>query len=149
MTSPTRTPDHDEVLAAAAAIVDAFRANDGEAYFATFAPDASFVFHPEPRRLDSRADYEAVWRGWIESGWRVLDCTSSDPLVQTAPGLGVFSHTVATRVDTGAGTEEAYVERESIVFRVDGDRLLAVHEHLSTVGTTDTDTNTNMDGADA
>ena len=34
-------------------------------------------------------------------------------------------------VDPGDGTVESYRERESIVFRTDGDRLVAVHEHLS------------------
>ncbi|WP_456287117.1 nuclear transport factor 2 family protein [Microbacterium sp. JZ70] len=125
-----RTPGEDEVAAAAAAIVDAFAATDTRRYFARFAPDASFVFHTEAARLDDRASYEILWRSWTESGWRVLSCTSSDALVQTYPGGAVFSHTVATRVATGVG-EEAYRERESIVFRVDGGRLVAIHEHLS------------------
>jgi hypothetical protein len=42
----------------------------------------------------------------------------------------VFSHNVFTRVNTGE-SEDAYRERETIVFRVDNDQLLAVHEHLS------------------
>lgn len=127
----TRTPDHHEIQQAADAVVDAFRANDGDAYFAAFAPDASFVFHPESARIDTRAAYLALWSSWIDAGWRVLDCTSHDALVQSAPGLGVFSHTVRTRVDNGDGTESSYTERESIVFRVSGDHLLAIHEHLS------------------
>lgn len=125
-----REPAAAEVSEAALAIVDAFGATDGDRYFALFAPDASFVFHPEPRRLDSRAEYERIWSGWVAGGWRVLECVSSDRLVQTFPGGGVFSHTVFTRVYTGE-TEESYRERESIIFRVDGESLTAVHEHLS------------------
>jgi ketosteroid isomerase-like protein len=126
-------PTRDDVLAAASAIVDAFAATDGERYFATFAPEATFVFHTEPDRLADRAAYERIWAGWVAGGWRVVSCTSSDPLVQTFPGGAVFTHTVDTTVDTGAGTE-SYRERESIVFRVDASAesgLVAVHEHLS------------------
>ncbi|WP_307864156.1 nuclear transport factor 2 family protein [Agrococcus sp. TF02-05] len=125
-----RTPDAAEVEAAAASIVDAFAATDGERYFARFADDASFVFHTEPSRLDSRAAYERLWSTWVESGWRVVSCASSERLVQPLPGGAVFSHTVDTTVETGEG-RESYRERESIVFAVDGDRLVAVHEHLS------------------
>ncbi|WP_156759727.1 nuclear transport factor 2 family protein [Microbacterium karelineae] len=127
-----RTPGAAEVRAAAAAIVDAFAANDGERYFAAFARDAAFVFHPEPARLDDRASYERLWESWRESGWAVVACDSEDVLVQAFPGGAVFSHTVATRIRTADG-EEAYRERESIVFRIDDDRLVAVHEHLSAI----------------
>jgi ketosteroid isomerase-like protein len=137
MTDSTE-PTRDEVLAAAAAIVDAFAATDGERYFATFAPEATFIFHTEPQRLADRAAYERLWSDWVESGWRVVSCTSSDQLVQTFPGGAVFTHTVDTTVDTGGATE-SYRERESIIFRADpadsadpaASRLVAVHEHLS------------------
>ena len=125
-----REPDEQEVLAAADAIVEAFAATDGERYFATFAPEATFVFHTEPARLDDRATYERLWTEWIESGWRVTSCTSSNRHVQTFPGGAVFAHDVDTAVETGDGPD-AYRERETIVFRADGDRLVAVHEHLS------------------
>lgn len=132
MTIPI-TPTESQVLAAADAIIDAFRTTDTDTYFAGFSVDASFVFHPEPARLNSRAEYEALWAGWVESGWRVTACASSDRLVQVFPGGAVFSHTVATGIDSADGPD-SYVERESIIFRVEeGDRLVAVHEHLSTV----------------
>jgi hypothetical protein len=51
----TREPTSDEVMRAAAAIVDAFSETDGTRYFACFAPDATFCFYPEPARLDDRA----------------------------------------------------------------------------------------------
>lgn len=136
--SAARTPAEAEVLAAADAIVAAFAATDTDAYFAGFAPDASFVFHPEAARLDSRAAYEELWTGWLASGWRVTSCASRDRLVQAFPGGAVFSHTVETSIDSVDGPD-AYVERESIVFRVDGDGLVAVHEHLSTVPERDGD----------
>ncbi|RKW70509.1 nuclear transport factor 2 family protein [Galactobacter caseinivorans] len=132
-----RTPALEEILAAAAQIVRAFAANDGTEYFTAFAPDASFVFHTEPGRLDARAEYEALWQGWIAEGWRVLKCVSTEQLAQAYPGGGIFSHTVATTVDLGNGTQDSYRERESIVFRTDGDGLLAVHEHLSTLSALD------------
>ncbi len=124
------TPDPAAVEAAAAAIVDAFGANDGDRYFDGFAPEATFVFHTEPRRLENRAEYERLWDEWVESGWRVTSCSSSDRRVQVFDGGAVFSHTVDTSVETADGPE-SYRERETIVFTADGDRLLAVHEHLS------------------
>lgn len=124
------TPTEGEVQAAASAIVDAFAATDGERYFALFAPEATFVFHTEPDRLNDRAAYEALWREWVASGWRVTSCASSDPHVQLLPGGAVFTHSVSTSVDTADGPE-SYNERETIVFRADGDALIAVHEHLS------------------
>jgi ketosteroid isomerase-like protein len=135
MTDPTE-PDREAVLAAASEIVDAFGATDGDRYFAAFAPEATFLFHTEPERLADRAAYERLWAGWVDGGWRVVSCTSSDPLVQTFPGGAVFTHSVETTVDTGEGTE-SYRERETIVFRVEAaadaasPRLVAVHEHLS------------------
>ncbi|MGR2753335.1 YybH family protein [Agromyces arachidis] len=130
MTEP-RTPSVEEVEAAASAIVDAFAATDGARYFSTFAPDASFVFHSEPARLDDRAAYERLWAEWVEGGWRVASCESTDRLVQPFPGGAVFTHSVATAVETPDGPD-AYRERETIVFRTDPVRgLVAVHEHLS------------------
>ena len=129
MSSP-ETPSRDQVEAAASAIVDAFAATDGDRYFAAFAPVASFVFHSEPARLDDRAAYERLWAEWVEGGWRVVSCTSSDRHVQSFPGGAVFSHSVDTSVETPDGGE-SYRERETIVFRADGDALVAVHEHLS------------------
>ncbi|MBO1901812.1 nuclear transport factor 2 family protein [Leucobacter weissii] len=127
-----RTPSETDVLTAADAIVSAFAETDTEAYFAGFSPDASFVFHTEPARLNARSDYERLWRGWLAEGWRVVSCESADRLVQTFPGGAVFSHTVRTAVATPSGGDD-YRERETIVFRLDDDGrgLVAVHEHLS------------------
>ena len=104
MTFP-ETPSRDEVELAASAIVDAFAATDGDRYFAAFAPDASFVFHSEPARLDDRAAYERLWAEWVEGGWRVVSCTSSDRHVQAFPGGAVFTHSVDTSVETPDGGE--------------------------------------------
>ena len=125
------TPSEAQVLAAADAIVAAFAATDTAAYFAGFAPEATFIFHPEAARLGSRAEYEALWAEWVASGWSVASCTSSDRLVQAFPGGAVFSHTVATSVETPEGGD-SYVERESIIFRNEGDALIAIDELLST-----------------
>lgn len=125
-----QTPAPAAVEAAADAIIDAFAATDGERYFAGFASDASFVFHTEPARLDDRAAYERLWAGWVDSGWRVASCASSERLVQVYPGGAVFTHSVDTSVTSPDGPS-SYRERESIVFVQRGDRLVAVHEHLS------------------
>ena len=129
-------PTREAVLAAASEIVDAFAATDGDRYFGAFALGATFIFHTEPERLPDRAAYERLWAEWVEGGWRVVSCTSSDPFVQVFPGGAVFTHSVETTVDTGEGTD-TYRERETIVFRLEPTvddspaRLVAVHEHLS------------------
>ena len=124
------TPTDEAVRAAASAIVEAFAATDGPRYFSLFTPDATFVFHTEPARLEDRAAYEALWEEWERDGWSVKSCTSSAPAVQTFPGGAVFTHSVNTSVSTSDGPE-SYRERETIVFRSDPAGLVAVHEHLS------------------
>ena len=121
-----------EVLAAGDALVRAFAGGDSAAYFACFAPEATFVFHTTPQRLGSRAAYEALWEKWVtEDGFRVISCTSTDPVVQVlGPDAAVFAHDVATVVEVGGGREQLS-ERESIVFARRDDVWMAVHEHLS------------------
>jgi len=120
----------EQVLTATDQLIAAFAANDTAAYFAWFTPDATFVFHPEDRRFEDRADYEAVWASWLASGWRVVSCISSDRMVQNYGNFAVLTHTCDT-VTSVDGQETTLRERESIIFVLDGDRLLAVHEHLS------------------
>jgi ketosteroid isomerase-like protein len=120
----------EEVLDAARRLIEAFGSHDVPAYFGSFAADATFVFHNHPVPLASRADYEAVWRGWEQEGFHVEGCTSSDQNVHLlTPEVAVFTHSVSTRL---AGDEAAQRERETIVFRRDpSGRWLGVHEHLS------------------
>jgi uncharacterized protein (TIGR02246 family) len=123
----------DEVMTATDELIAAFAATDTAAYFACFTPDATFVFHPEQARLDDRAAYEKRWASWLDDGWHVVSCTSSDRLVQVFGDAAVLSHTVDTVVSVD-GERTTLRERESIVFvRVDDGRILAVHEHLSPV----------------
>ena len=107
MTEQTE-PTREAVLAAASEIVQAFAATDGERYFATFAPEATFVFHTEPERLAGRATYERLWADWVEGGWHVVSCASSDPLVQVFPG-GALGN--ALKVPETCGTCHANQQR--------------------------------------
>ena len=121
----------EEVFAAAERLVDAFGRHDTDAYFDSFAADATFIFDTTAARLLSRRDYEQLWREWERhDGFRVLSCASAQPVVQDLGDVAIFSHEVTTVVWTHAG-QETIKERETIVFRLDGDRWLAVHEHLS------------------
>ena len=121
----------DEVLAAAADLVAAFARHDTAGYFRYFAPDATFIFYTVPSRLTSKAEYERVWRHWEqEDGFRVVSCESSGQAVQDLGAVAIFSHDLLTVVRSTAG-EHTTLERETIVFRRDGRRWLAVHEHLS------------------
>ena len=120
------------VLDAADALVSAFGRHDREAYFAAFAPEATFLFYNLDRPLDSRAAYEAEWALWeTRDGFRVLDCRSTDRRVQMLGDVAVFTHSVETDVSAG-GETVTNNERETIVFsRAPSGRWLAVHEHLS------------------
>lgn len=122
----------EEVLEAARALVQAFGRHDTQAYFASFAPDASFVFYTSDQPLRSREAYRKVWAGWEAEGFSVRSCSSADQDVQVlGENAAVFTHRVATVVRTGE-QEESLDERETIVFRREpGQGWLAVHEHLS------------------
>ena len=121
-----------QVLEAASSLVAAFSANDTEAYFAAFSEDASFVFHNSAQTLPNRAAYRALWESWQADGFRVLNCQSSNQVVQfAAENVAIFYHDVATRISVQGEVSESR-ERETIVFRrVDQQRWLACHEHLS------------------
>ena len=121
-----------DVLSAADRLIAAFAATDTAGYFESFAPDASFVFHPEARRFDDRSAYEQAWKTWIADGWRVVSCDSTERLVQIFDTTAIFTHRVRTVTAVGAD-ESVTDERETIVFVSDGRQLLAVHEHLSPV----------------
>jgi ketosteroid isomerase-like protein len=128
--------DEQAVMAAAQALVQAFARHDTDAYFDAFAPDASFLFHSTAEALPDRASYQRLWAQWErESGFRVLACESTEPVVQGLGDVAVFRH----RVRTTLGTNEGVLilnERETIVFqRQAGGRWLAVHEHLSPLPT--------------
>lgn len=120
------------VLAAADALVAAFARHDRTAYFAAFAPEATFLFYNLDRPLDSRAAYEAEWALWEErDGFRVRTCRSSDRKVQLIGTVAIFTHAVETEVSVG-GETVTNNERETIIFSRDpAGRWLAVHEHLS------------------
>ena len=120
------------VSAAAERLVSAFAEGRVEDYFACFAADATFVFHTTPDRLESLDAYRRLWRAWEqEDEFRVVSCTSSNPLVtRLGEEVAVFVHDVATTVSTSAGVE-ALRERETIVFARRAGEWVAVHEHLS------------------
>lgn len=132
------TGAEEEVLDTAAALVSSFAGGDLDAYFGHFAPDATFVFHTTPARLDSVDAYRDEWAGWErDAGFRVVSCVSSDQRVQQWGSMAVFTHRVRTRVATDGG-EEDLRERETIVFQLREDgRWIAVHEHLSPDPSTD------------
>lgn len=124
-------PADADVLAAADRLVSAFGAHDRAAYFACFAPDATFVFHTTPRVLTSRAEFEAEWDRWErDDGFRVLECASEDRRVAMLGDAAILVHRVATKARLGNEVVESD-ERETIVFRREPSGWLAVHEHLS------------------
>jgi ketosteroid isomerase-like protein len=121
-----------EVLRAANALIGHFGSGEVEAYFAAFAPQASFIFHQHPDRLMSLEAYRQCWRDWErETGFRVIACQSSGQVVRMLGDTALFMHDVRTETETNTGRSIAY-ERESILFRQEPDgRWLAWHEHLS------------------
>lgn len=121
-----------EVEEAAGRLVAAYSAHQTDDYFACFHPDATFIFHTSPERITSRDGFRQEWDTWVrDDGFRVLDCSSSEQMIQVFGGVAVFAHNVRTRA-RAAGEEETTFERETIVFaRQDDGTWLAVHEHLS------------------
>lgn len=134
MTSPAESEAQcaalSEVEAASDALVASFGAHDRDAYFASFAPESTFVFHTSVQRFGSRADYEQEWARWEADGFHVESCESIDRRIDLITHeVAVMTHRVRTRI---AGIEETQLERETIVFRRTPEgRWLAVHEHLS------------------
>jgi ketosteroid isomerase-like protein len=126
---------NDEVLEAAATLVEAFARGDLEAYFACFEPGASFVFHTTDRPLLSTEAYREEWARWVrEDGLQILRARSSGQHVQDLGDVAVFLHDVETVTATSAA-EATIHERETIVFRRQRDgSWKAVHEHLSPAG---------------
>lgn len=124
-----------DVEEAAARLVSAFATSNTESYFACFSPSATFIFHPEPVRLGSRDEYRTLWDGWIDAGWRVLDCRSSEQEIQLLGDTAVFTHRVNTTVQADlSGATAVSDEHETIVFtRTAKGAVVAVHEHLSPV----------------
>jgi ketosteroid isomerase-like protein len=120
-----------EVDAAATALLDAFAANDRVRYFASFTPDATFVFPIVDHVMLSPADYAAEWRGWIDKDdFKITECLSFDRVIQMHGDTAIFIHRTITRSTATSGARTLH-ERETIVFKkVDG-RWLAVHEHVS------------------
>ena len=112
-------------------LVAAFASSDSDRYFAHFDPEATFLFYDTAHRIESRADYHAMWAEWErEAGFRVLACTSTAQRVHEYGDLAVFTHHVHT-VRLLNDTEDEVFERETIVLRRDGDTWICVHEHLS------------------
>jgi ketosteroid isomerase-like protein len=127
--SPQLTPE--EITSTAERIVAAYSAMDEDAYFASFDPQATFIFHGTPERLTSREDYKAQWLTWVSEGWKVISCHSSDPFIQIYGTTAVFSHSVATTTQE-QGKLATAKERETIVFtRAGSGAIMAVHEHLA------------------
>jgi ketosteroid isomerase-like protein len=126
---------HNDVLAAAAAIVDDFGHHRTGAYFSGFSEDATYIFYTHTDILRSRAEYESLWASWEENdGFRVHGCTSTNGAVTLITDTSaVFTHLVESTVEF-AGEVSTIHERETIVFALRDGRWLAVHEHLSPAG---------------
>ena len=124
--------DEQQVQRAADALVAAFGEGRVEDYFACFDPGATFLFHATEVRLESLAEYRALWSRWeAEDGFRVRSCASTSPRVQLLGDTAVFLHDVRTEVTAG-GEDAVLLERETIVFARGADGAWrAVHEHLS------------------
>lgn len=122
-----------EPLAAADRIIADFGANRVDAYFAGFAPDATFLFHTEPTRLESRDEYRRRWDEWVaESGFEVRSCLSTNRRIQVLGDVAVFTHDVQTTVLMDGELLESQ-ERETIVLQRRAEGVwTCVHEHLST-----------------
>ena len=119
-----------DALTAVDRIIDDFAHHRRDAYFAGFAPDATFLFHNVDHRLESRQAYETLWADWESEGFQVLSCSSTNRRIQLFGSIAVFSHDVETKAKL-AGVAETSRERESIVLGLTDGVWLGIHEHLS------------------
>lgn len=117
----------DRALAALDALVKVFAANDEDAYFGSFAPNAQLVFPDTGRTALSVADYRALWRGWRADGWAVRTCVSTDRGVVLVGDTALVTHHVTTTL----ADDTVLDERETVVFDLSTQPPLVVHEHLS------------------
>lgn len=122
----------EKVRNAANVLVEHFGAGRVKEYFSCFSPDADFIFYTHAERLPSRAAYEALWKSWeIDFGFKVNSCKSSNQAIKILKNnVALFTHDVTTSITNNDGTE-TLKERETIVFSLEGDRWIAIHEHLS------------------
>ncbi|HKT55622.1 MAG TPA: nuclear transport factor 2 family protein [Microbacterium sp.] len=130
-TAGVDSPAAADALAAVDRIIADFGANRVDAYFAGFAPEATFLFHAEPARLESRAEYEGLWASWVAaSGFEVRGCRSTNRRLQVFGDIAVFSHDVDTTVHADGELSDSH-ERETIVMQLRDGAWVCVHEHLS------------------
>jgi ketosteroid isomerase-like protein len=123
--------DAAEAQAAVDALIDAYANHRRDEYFSWFAPDATFIFHTSPMRLESRSEYEEFWLSWeTQEQFHVIDCTSTNRRMQVFGDTAVFTHDVNTTLSMN-GEVEHPAERETIVMRRSADVWACVHEHLS------------------
>ena len=127
----TGTGTEADALGAVDRIIDDFAHHRRDAYFAGFAPDATFLFHNVDHRLESRQAYETLWADWESAGFQVLSCSSTNRRIQLFGSIAVFSHDVETKAKL-AGVAETSRERETIVLGFTDGVWLGIHEHLST-----------------
>lgn len=124
-------PRERDALAAVDDLISHFAAHRRDDYFAAFAADATFLFHSAASRLESRAEYEALWRSWEQNDdFHVESCSSTERRIQLFGETAVFSHDVETAQSVG-GVRITITERESIILQLIDGRWLAIHEHLS------------------
>ncbi|MEQ1738077.1 MAG: nuclear transport factor 2 family protein [Rhodoglobus sp.] len=126
------SPDEAAVLAAADRIVDDFANHRPAEYFAGFDAGATFVFYTADKRLESRAEYEALWAGWErDNGFAVRGCVSANRRVRfLGKDVALFLHDVTSTISLDGETSVVH-EQETIVFERRGAGWIAVHEHLS------------------
>jgi ketosteroid isomerase-like protein len=119
------------VLQAAAHLVSCFAQHDFDKYFECFSSDTVFVFYTTKNVLINKSEYQKEWKNWEKDwGFHVEDCKSSNQRVQMFDDIAIFSHDVATTLNTSDG-RKSFEERETIVFNYQNDKWIAVHEHLS------------------
>lgn len=122
----------EKVRNAANVLVEHFGAGRIKEYFSCFSPDADFIFYTHAERLPSRAAYEALWKSWeMDFDFKVNSCKSSNQAIKILRNnVAIFTHDVTTCITNNNGTE-TLKERETIVFSLEDDCWIAIHEHLS------------------
>jgi hypothetical protein len=120
-----------QVRAAANDLIGHFGSGRIDQYFKSFSSQADFIFYTHPQRLTSLSAYQELWKQWEqEFNFEVHSCSSNNQSIRVINNIAIFTHDVTTSISNNDGPQVLH-ERETIIFSNEGNRWIAIHEHLS------------------
>lgn len=121
------------VLDAANHLLECCSARNVPDYLDCFAVDATTVVtYRSPQSFESFGDWAKEINRLEAENTFVVMCLSANQRVQLLSwNVAIFRHDATIVEQDASGRQTICHERETIIFRLDGDRWLAVHKHIS------------------